>query len=119
MAIPNNGEPSTANELFHGTLTVMSNLYGDGSSQIEILRKTYSDILAKQSRASLVSYELIELVRGILSNIKKELDSGFVGSLQKHIAGGVIADFIQLAKSILNDPGDAAKNVAAVLTAAA
>ena len=49
--------------------------------------------------------------------MKAELEAGIVGSLQKTITGGVLTDFLQLARAALAEKGDNAKNVAAVLAA--
>jgi hypothetical protein len=61
----------------------------------------------------------IEAIRGALSAIKDELDSGFLGSLRVTLTGEVLTDFVKLARTTLEQSGDGAKNVAAVLTAAA
>ena len=67
----------------------------------------------------MVVQENIWIIQGSLQNLKAELDAGFAGSLQKRMAGDVLTNFIQLARAVLNEPGDNAKNVAAVLAAAA
>jgi hypothetical protein len=51
--------------------------------------------------------------------MKAELDIGFIGSLRATLTGEVLTDLIKLARKTLEEPGDDAKNVAAVLTAAA
>ncbi|MCP2500094.1 MAG: hypothetical protein NCA08_00785 [Deltaproteobacteria bacterium] len=48
-----------------------------------------------------------------------ELEAGLTGSLKKQITGDVLTDFIQLARAVLYSCGSGAKNVAAVLAAAA
>jgi hypothetical protein len=61
----------------------------------------------------------IAAIRGALESIKAELDAGFIGSLRATLTGEIITDLIKLARTTLEEPGDDAKNVAAVLTAAA
>ena len=107
------------NRVLQGTLTVMSALYGDGSSQVKTLLKSAEEIRGKHQVTPAIALELGQLVRGTVSNIKAEIDAGIFGSLQNNIAGGVLTDFIQLAKVVLENKGDDAKNVAAVLAAAA
>ena len=51
--------------------------------------------------------------------MKAEIEGGLIGSLQKRIASDVLSDLVQLARVVLDEPGDNAKNVAAVLAAAA
>src|SRR5438552_11591654 len=59
------------------------------------------------------------MVKGVLQNVKTELDAGVVGSLRQRITADVLTDFIALARTALEDTRDDAKNVAAVLAAAA
>jgi hypothetical protein len=63
--------------------------------------------------------DIAQAATGALANLKAELAAGLVGSLQRKFEGGVLADFIQLARLVLQDEGDNPKNVAAVLAAAA
>jgi len=65
------------------------------------------------------SYGVGRVVNGTLENLKGELAAGFAGSLRQQMTGAVLTDFIGLARSVLADTTDGAKNVAAVLAAAA
>lgn len=56
---------------------------------------------------------------GTLKNLKREIELGITGSLRHQITGEVLTDLIQLARTVLNEPGNDAKDVASVLTAAA
>jgi hypothetical protein len=107
------------NRVMQGTLTVMSAVYGDESNQVKTLLKSAEEIRKKQLITPLVAQELSQLVRGTISNLKEEIEAGILGSLQKRIAGDILTDFTQLAKTVLENKGDDAKNVAAVLVAAA
>ena len=105
--------------LHHGTLGVMQALYGPNSSQEQELR-VYTKGL--RNSAHLHNYppvSSIEVIKGALESIKAELDAGFVGSLRATLTGEVLADLIKLARTTLEESGNEAKNVAAVLTAAA
>ena len=101
------------NELLQGTLTLMEAVYGRESHQVAILMNT-----AKASHPMDMS-EVVPAARGALENLKGELEAGAIGSLRQRMVGDVLTDFIQLARTVLDDPSDKAKNVAAVLTAAA
>jgi hypothetical protein len=109
------------NEVFQGTLTVLASLYGPESTQVENYRESYQRVYdAERSgdggwRARVAT----PVVRGTLENVRGELEAGFLGDLRKQIAGAVLTDFVQLARAVLDDPDDAATNVAAVLAAAA
>jgi len=104
------GGGQNANQLLQGTLTLMVTVYGSESHQVGILMHT-----AKTRHV----LEIVKVTHGALENLKAELETGAIGSLRQRIAGDVLTDFIQLARTVLDDPSDKAKNVAAVLTAAA
>jgi hypothetical protein len=61
----------------------------------------------------------VAFAKGALQNLKDEIEAGLTGSLRHQVTGEVLTDFIQLARAALDEPGDGAKNVAAVLAAAA
>ena len=104
-------------ELFNGALSAMVTLYGPTSPQVQMLAKDGELLRSKFYGAGLAD-ELFVLARGAIQNLKAELDAGFVGSLQRSITSDVLTDFLQLARIALDEKGDDAKNVAAVLAAA-
>jgi hypothetical protein len=108
------------NELYHGTLGIMQALYGIDSSQEKDLR-TYLQRLCKENPPynTSIIFHSISAINGALSAIKTELDSGFIGTLHARLTGETLTDFIKLARAVLDDSDDDAKNVGAVLTAAA
>jgi hypothetical protein len=113
--------PSTTLEsaLHHGTLGVMQALYGQDSSQEQELR-AYTKVL--RTSAQLQNYApvaSIEAIKGALESVKAELGAGFIGSLRARLTGEILTDLIKLARTTLEETGNDAKNVAAVLTAAA
>jgi hypothetical protein len=108
------------NALYHSTLTVLQALYGPGSSQESDLR-AYLERLAKgvnPRTPTIIDYSF-QAIKGVLEAVKAELDAGFVGSLRATLAGEILTDLVKLARATLEEAGDNAKNVAAVLTAAA
>jgi hypothetical protein len=107
------------NEVYAGAMTVMCAVYGADSNQVSALRRTMEEALALGRDARHQMREVIKAARGSLENLKKELEAGFVGSLRQRIAGDVLTDFLRLSRTALDEPGDGAKNVAAVLAAAA
>lgn len=111
-------ERQQGNQLLQGTLTVFSAVYGPESHQVKILLEGTKSMNDPRS-GHMVVQENIWSIHGSLQNLKAELDAGFTGSLQKRIAGDVLTNFIQLARVVLDDTGEKAKNVAAVLAAAA
>jgi len=114
------GDPvARANELLQGALTVMAAFYGPDSHQVTTLREVTEEIRSQGPFVDTYNFKVIDVVVGVLNNLKAELDAGLAGSLQKRMAGDVLTNFIQLARAVLDEPGDNAKNVAAVLAAAA
>jgi len=107
-------------EVYNGTLGVMRVLYGQDSSQEKALQAHIEGLKRGRSPAhGIVIEDSIQAIRGVLTSIKAELDSGFIGSLRAALTGEVLTDFIKLARMTLEESGDDAKNVASVLTAAA
>ena len=111
-------ERQPGNQLLQGTITVFSAVYGPESHHVKVLLEGTKS-LNDPKIGSLVIQDNIWAIQGSLENLKAELDAGLAGSLQKRIAGDVLTDFIQLARTVLDEPGDKGKNVAAVLAAAA
>jgi hypothetical protein len=58
-------------------------------------------------------------VKRTLEAMKGDIESGLVGDIQRRTAGEVVSDMVGLAKEALGDGSKGAKNVAAVLAAAA
>ena len=110
---------ATQAELYNGALGVMRALYGSNSSQERDLRSMVETIGGKEPHQGFRIHKAIQAIRGVLSSIKSEIESGFVGSVRASVSGEVLADLIKLARVTLDEPGDDAKNVACVLSAAA
>jgi flagellar motor switch protein FliM len=62
---------------------------------------------------------LTDAVSGALGNLKQEVSGGLLTSVEHQVASDVLSDFVQLARQALDAGSDGAKNVAAVLAAAA
>jgi hypothetical protein len=106
-------------EVYHGTLSILQILYGKGSSQERDLRTLVETIGGKTPHNEYHVSESIAAIRGVLATVKAELDAGLIGSLTGIVAGEVLTDLLKLARAVLQEPGDDAKNVGAVLAAAA
>lgn len=108
-------------ELLQGTLTIMTEAYGHETPRVRSFQEAH-----KRAFEDGVSHDFgwrarqaVPVIRGALENILGELDAGLIGNLRKEIAGEILTDFIQLARKTLEGQTDGAKNVAAVLAAAA
>lgn len=101
---------------FQGVLTLLTAVHGSGSKQVDALISNSEQVRAKWPPA-FGDEEVGKLASSALISLKAELDAGIVGSLRRTITGEVITDFITLARTALEEKGDNAKNVAAVLAA--
>jgi hypothetical protein len=108
-----------APQLSHACVSLLSLVYGPKSPQVEHFNTSFAAIHKGGGNSGWQSQQVSQAAQGTLKNLKREIESGLTGSLQHQITGEVLTDFIQLARSVLNKQGDGAKNVAAVLTAAA
>jgi hypothetical protein len=108
------------NTLYLGTISIMQAMYGFDSSQERDLRAYIERLREKTHPANeFIIKQSISAIKGALISIKSELDSGFVGSLRATLSGEVLTDIIKLARAVLEEQGEEAKNVASVLAAAA
>jgi len=108
------------NEVYQGTITLMQSLYGPNSRQERALHDGVRN--ARERLGAAPGFQMgwaVAAVRGALSNIVDELRTGLVGTLQQAVAGDVLGDFVRLARHVLDRQGEAGKNVASVLVAAA
>jgi hypothetical protein len=82
-------------------------------SALERIAKTFnpSSTIAVESS--------VDVLRGVLQSIQADVDAGMLGSLRNAVTGDVLSDLIKLARTVSVEGGDAGKNVAAVLAAAA
>ena len=106
-------------QLPHGCVSLLHLVYGENSPQLKHFNARLAEI-PKENRTEIwkgnqSSGEAI----GVLKNLKREIELGLTGSLRHQITGEVLTDLIKLARTVLDEPGDNAKNVASVLTAAA
>lgn len=109
-------DATRGHELFQGVVTLLIAVHGSDSVHVKSLVKESEQIRSKYGPSAVSSWVAVVAI-GALKNLKAELDAGLIGSLQRTITGEVLTDFIQLARTTLEEKGDAAKNVASVLAA--
>jgi hypothetical protein len=116
----NPGKPdyvSRIQEMFHGAIDILVMIYGPGSVQLQNFIKEEESI--RQHYVGEVGAEFRQpLAEGILKNAKAAIGMGLIESFQKSITGDVLSDFLRLARAVLEEKGDDAKNVSSVLAAA-
>jgi hypothetical protein len=108
---------ANASELSQGCVSLLTLVYGGKSAQVQEFNGKLAAILKENH--GFKNHWTVTAAQGALRNLKREIEWGLTGSLKHQITGEVLTDFIHLARSVLVEQGDGAKNVAAVLTAAA
>jgi len=103
-----------------GALTIMAPVYGENSLQIRLFLARRDNIarLHAGNDSGRVFY-MQQAVKGALENFREEIEAGLLTSLERRITSDVLSDLIQPARAALKEAGDNAKNIAAVLAAAA
>ena len=112
------GNVAKGEEVFNGTYTVMSAIYGTHSEQVKPLVEFRKQVITGIIGAHLddgMATLILGPLQGALTNLKAELDADLIGSLRKTITGDLLTDFIKLARHVLSQNGEKAKNVASVL----
>jgi hypothetical protein len=116
------GQPNyeLQNRVHQGVLGLLHALYGRDSSRERDLRSALEGIAKAYYPTTGVSVtSSMSLIRGVLQSIQADVESGMLGSLRNAVTGDVLSDLIKLARAVAGDDGEGAKNVAAVLAAAA
>jgi len=108
-----------AQNVLSGTLTVMRVLYGSNAPQVDSLLERWKKLMDAPTNLEYNASNVVTMLKGVLQNIQAEIESGFVGDLHLAITGDVLTDLIKLAREVLDEKEEGAKNVAAVLSAAA
>lgn len=106
-------------EVVQGATSLLSLVYGQESAQLEHMRAALLTISKQSGGADWKHSQEALVAQGVLQNLKREIETGLTGSLRHQITGEVLTDLIQLSRTALEEQGDSAKNVAAVLAAAA
>ena len=95
--------------------SMITAFYGPESPQMKTFRMTIENIQKKPGNAT----ELRMQAGATIKNVKAEIQAGLIKSVRALIAGEIVSDLLALAKGILADSSESAKNVGSVLVAAA
>lgn len=109
-------ETDSIYELFNGTLNLLILFHGENSQVVNFFITEFSK--CKNQDSAYGGTNRISLIRSTVKSLKSDFEANLIGSLQGTITGEVLTDFLQLARVTLEENGDNAKNVAAVLSAA-
>jgi hypothetical protein len=99
--------------------SMLTALYGPGSAQVKQFQDSFAAVQKQAQNGGGLDSHLHHLARGVIRNTIAELEAGLIVNLRATIAGEVLVELIRLAKDALIDQTEAAKNIAAVLVAAA
>src|SRR5688572_8204318 len=108
-------------ELHQATLTLIRAIHGPEALQLN----TLTDALQKARKWTSgndhtgLRLSLYPALQGTLRSLKGDLEGGLVGNLEQRVTGEVLGDMLWMAREALREKTDGAKNVAAVLVAAA
>ncbi len=107
---------AAASEQLLFATSILSRFYGPSSPEMKTFRETSEGI---QRLKEGTQHHLQMHARATIKAVKAQVEAGLAKNTRAIIAGENIAEFLALAKDVMHDGSDAAKNVGAVLVAAA
>jgi len=108
---------NAAHEAAPFAASILAALYGPHSAQLEAFNGRMGEI--SRSAKENAAYQRQAYAYSTVLNVVGEIENGLIANLRTQVAGEVLADLVGLGKEILTGDSDAAKNVSAVLIAAA
>jgi hypothetical protein len=99
--------------------TMLTSLYGPQSPQLAQFRDGCEAIAKNAANPGNNDFYLRGYAVGAIRNATAELDAGLIVNVRAAVTGEVLSELLHLAREILHDQTDAAKNVGSVLVAAA
>jgi hypothetical protein len=118
IAQPAGGTRIMPDRVLAGTLTVLLAVHGEGSLQVKNFLERRDAAGRAQTEALRLS-NLVSTVTAALHNLREEVEHGLISSIERRVTSDVLSDLVRLARAALDQAGDGATNVAAVLAAAA
>jgi hypothetical protein len=98
---------------------MLTALYGPQSQQLTEFQAGCERIGKNTNKGVIPLRPLFDHAEGAILNAKAELEAGLIENMRAAVAGEVLAELARIGKEILEDKTDEAKNVGAVLIAAA
>jgi hypothetical protein len=99
--------------------SLLTGVYGPQSAQLKTFNDQLQGISKNAANPANSQHHQMLVAVGAIKNTVAELQGGLIASLRSLVAGEIFAELVGLAKQILADQTEAAKNVSAVLVAAA
>src|ERR1700683_3331008 len=109
----------TAAEMVQFATSILTALHGAESIQVKAFLDGCAAISKSSSGPSYTPHYLFPHAKGAIQNAVAEVEGGLITSLRVLAAGEILSELVRLGKEILEEHTESAKNVAAVLIAAA
>jgi hypothetical protein len=98
---------------------MLSATYGPQSPQLTAYNTALAQIAKSANNASDALFHQVGYARSVVQNTMIEIDNGLITNVRVQVTGEILAELVRLGKEAADERTDAAKNVAAVLIAAA
>lgn len=112
------GEQAPAEEI-HFATSLLTAVYGPKSTQLDGFTTALGQIAKSATGVSTTARQQQRHAHGVIQSVVAEIEGGLVVSLRTQAVGEILADLVGLGKEVLRDDTESAKNVSAVLVAAA
>jgi hypothetical protein len=114
LALPHSGSLDV-----NFAISILAAIYGPQSPQLVSFKDRLAQIAKIGQNPSFLAHSQGLEARAAIRNTVAEIEAGLISNLRAQVTGEVLADLIGLGKERLSDGGESAKNVSAVLIAAA
>src|SRR5579862_1189358 len=111
--------PASSSETVQFAASFLTAIYGPESVQLTTFTRSLDQVAKSAPNPSNAGHHQFQQALGVIRNTVAEIEGGLIGSLRAQVAGEVFAELVGLGKEILQEDTEAAKNVSAVLIAAA
>jgi hypothetical protein len=112
-------EEHSPSEVIRAAVSILTAVYGAQSAQLEAFRTSLAQIAKSATSPPNTSFYQHQYADGAIRNVIAEIEGGLIVGLRAQVAGEIFADLVSLGKVALEDDTESAKNVSAVLVAAA
>ncbi|MGB2592837.1 MAG: hypothetical protein WA853_07100 [Candidatus Acidiferrum sp.] len=111
--------PAGERQIIPFAISMLATLYGPHSAQLAALNRRLEECVKRKEGFQRIPDFQAEQAYFAIQSAVTEIENGLIVNLRAQIAGEVLADLIGMAKEILANQSESAKDVAAVLVAAA
>jgi hypothetical protein len=110
---------ASASEPIQFATSMLTALHGAQSTQLKVFLDGCAAISKNTTGAGNAAHHLRQHAHGAIKNAIAEVEGGLIVSLRAQVAGEILGELVGLGKETLEDDTESAKNVSAVLIAAA